>query len=179
MNTCMRVVATLSFVLLSEQAAAIPTLKNVVPIFHHPGNGSVNAGLLVEASTSLPVLIIAGGFTITCTTSTLPITAERRVTFTGFFGIDKSVAVPEVIPSTYPLPGWSNLPTGACAQCVMQYKGEAKDETSLSVRVGNQGIGVNFTLIPAGEQSLGNAILSDVCRSPRPRQCCTPGCVIP
>ena len=39
----------------------------------------------------------------------------------------------------------------------MQYKGEAKDETSLSVRVGNQGVGVNFTLIPAGEQSIGNA----------------------
>ena len=47
----------------------------------------------------------------------------------------------------------------------MQYKGEAKDETSLSVRVGNQGIGVNFTLIPAGEQSIGNAVLTNVCRS--------------
>ena len=46
---------------------------------------------------------------------------------------------------------------GSCGQCVMQYKGEAKDETSLSVRVGNQGVGVNFTLIPAGEQLLGNA----------------------
>ena len=60
----------------------------------------------------------------------------------------------------------------------MQYKGEAKDETSLSVRVGNQGIGVNFTLIPAGEQSIGNAVLTDVCRRGQ-RQCCTPGCVIP
>ena len=94
MNTCMRVLATLSFVLLSGHAAANPTLKNVVPIFHHPGNGSLNVGLLVEASTSLPVLIIAGGFTITCTTSTLPLTADRRATFTGFFGINEIAAGP-------------------------------------------------------------------------------------
>jgi hypothetical protein len=178
MNTCMRVLATLSFVLLAGHAAANATLKSVVPTFHQSNNGTLNAGLLVEASTSLPVLIIAGGFTITCTTSTLLQTAEGRATFTGFFGINQSLRVPEVVPSTYPVPGWSNLPMGACAQCVMQYKGEAKDETSLSVRVGNQGIGVNFTLIPAGEQSIGNAVIADVCRSRR-RQCCTPGCVIP
>ena len=94
MNTCMRVLATLSFVLLSGHAAANATLKNVVPTFHHPGNGALSAGLLVEASTSLPVLIIAGGFTITCTTSTLPLTAERRATFTGFFGHQQIVAGP-------------------------------------------------------------------------------------
>ena len=68
---------------------------------------------------------------------------------------------------------------GTCAgQCVMQYKGEAKDETNLSVRVGNQGVGVNFTLIPAGEQLARQTLLIDVCRL-RQRQCCTPGCAIP
>jgi hypothetical protein len=179
MNTCMRVLATLTFALLSGHAAANATLKNVIPTFYQStGGGTLNAGLFVEASTSLPVLVIAGGFTITCTSSTLPQTAERRATFTGFFGINESLRIPEVIPSNYLIPGWSSIPLGACGQCVMQYKGEAKDESSLSVRVGNQGIGVNFTLIPAGEQSIGNAVITDICRL-RQRQCCTPGCSIP
>ena len=179
MNTCMRALAALSLMLLSGHAAAIPTLKNVVPIFHQSTNGgTLNAGLTVEASTSLPVLIIAGGFTITCTSSTLPLMAEARATFTGFVGINETLRVPQVIPSTYLVPGWSSIPTGSCGQCVMQYKGEAKDETSLSIRVGNQGAGVSFTLIPAGEQLVGNTQLIDVCRL-RQRQCCTPLCAIP
>lgn len=178
MNICMRALAALSLMLLSGHAAAIPTLKSVVPTFHQSANGTLNAGLTVEASTSLPVLIIAGGFTITCTSSTLPQTAERRATFTGFVGISETLRIPQVIPSTYPIPGWSSIPMGSCGQCVMQYKGEAKDETSLSVRVGNQGVGVNFTLIPSGEQLIGNAQLIDVCRL-RQRQCCTPLCAIP
>jgi hypothetical protein len=171
--------AALFLLLLAGQAAAIPTLKSVTPTFSHTGsNSSLNAGLVVEASTSLPVLIIAGGFTITCTTSTLPLSAEGRQTFSGFFGVNQLLRIPAVVPSSYPVPGWSSIPMGSCGQCVMQYKGEAKDETSLSVRVGNQGAGVTFTLIPAGEQLLGNAQLIDVCRL-RQRQCCTPLCSIP
>jgi len=179
MNTCMRALAALGLMLLSGHAAAVATLKSVVPTFHQSASGStLNAGLAVEASTSLPVLIIAGGFTITCTSSTLPQTAERRATFTGFMGISETLRIPQVIPSTYLIPGWSSIPMGSCGQCVMQYKGEAKDETSLSVRVGNQGVGVNFTLIPAGEQLVGDVRLIDICRS-RQRQCCTPLCAIP
>ena len=178
MNTCTRALAALSLMLLSAHAAAVPILKSVTPTFHTGGNSTINAGVVVQASTSLPVLIIAGGFTITCTSSSLPQTAERRATFTGFFGINESLLVPEVLPSTYAIPGYTSIPTGSCAQCVMQYKCEAKDETSLSVRIGNQGVGASFTLIPAGEQLIGNAQVIDVCRL-RQRQCCTPLCSIP
>jgi len=179
MKTCKRVLATLTCLLLSGHAAALPTLKNVTSVFYQSGNGSLNAGLIVEASTSLPVLIIAGGFTITCTTSTLPQTTDRLATFTGFFGISESLLVPQVVPSSYPIPGWSSIPAGSCSgQCVMQYKGETRDETSLSVRVGGQGSGVSFTLIPAGEQSSSNAALLSICRSGQP-QCCTRGCQLP
>jgi len=179
MNTRLRIFATLACVLLSGHAAAVPTLKNVTPIFYQSGNGNLTAGLIVEASTSLPVLIISGGFTITCTTSTLPQTAERRATFTGFLGVNESLRIPDVVPSTYSIPGWSSIPAASCGgQCVMQYKGETRDETSLSVRIGNQGVGANFTLIPAGEQSVGNAILVNICRSGQP-QCCTRGCQLP
>lgn len=179
MNTCIRVLATLGCALLSGHAAAVPTLKNVTPVFYQSGNGTLNAGLIVEASTSLPVLIIAGGFTLTCTTSTIPQTTERRATFTGFFGIKESLRIPDVVPSAYSIPGWSSIPAGSCGgQCLMQYRGEARDETSLSVRIGNQGAGATFTLIPAGEQSAGNPILINVCRSGQP-QCCTRGCQLP
>jgi hypothetical protein len=179
MNTCMRVLATLGCVLLSGHAAAVPILKSLTPTFYQSGNANVYAGLIVEAQTSLPVLIIAGGFTITCTTSTLPQTAERLATYTGIFSVHESLHVPAVVPSAYPIPGWSSIPAGSCSgQCVMQYKGETRDETSLSVRIGNQGIGANFTLIPAGEQADGNAILINICRSGQP-QCCTRGCQLP
>jgi hypothetical protein len=179
MNSCIHVLATLSFALVAGHAAANPTLKNVIPTFYQSGNGSLSAGLIVEASTDLPVLVIAGGFTITCTTSTLPQTAERRATFTGFFGVHESLRIPDVVPSSYSIPGWSSIPAGSCGgQCVMQYKGETRDETSLSVRIGNQGVGASFTLIPSGEQSTGNAILLNICRSGQP-QCCTRGCQLP
>jgi hypothetical protein len=174
MNTCTRVLATLGCLLLSGHAAAVPTLKSTTPIFYQSGNGSLTAGLIVEASTSLPVLIIGG-----CTTSTLPQTAERMATFTGLFGVSESLRIPDVVPSAYSIPGWSSIPAGSCGgQCVMQYKAETRDETSLSIRIGNQGIGASFTLIPAGEQSVGNAVLVDICRSGQP-QCCTRGCQLP
>lgn len=179
MNMCMRAVAALSLMLLAGNAAAIPTLKSVTATFHQASSGgSVNAGVIVTAQTSLPVLIIAGGFTITCTSSSLPLTAEARQTFTGFLGVNETLRIPEVVPSRYSIPGFTNIAMGSCGQCVMQYKGEAKDETTLSVRVGNQGVGATFTLIPAGEQLVGNAQLIDVCRL-RQRQCCTPLCAIP
>lgn len=179
MNTRMRVLATLSLVLVCRHAAAIPELKVVTPTFNQTGSSSsLNVGLLVEAATSLPVLIIGGGFTITCTTSTLQQTAERRATYSAFLGPHEVLQIPEVVPSAYPVPGWSNLQIGACAQCIMQYKAEVRDETSLSIRVGSTGLGANFTLIPAGEQSKSDSILTDVCRLQQ-KQCCTLLCAIP
>jgi hypothetical protein len=181
MNTRLRIFATLSLVLVSGQAAALPTLRLVAPTFNQVSgsNGSLNAGLIVEASTDLLVLVIGGGFTITCNTSPLLTTAQRIASFSDFFGPHAVLRVPEVLPSTYPIPGWSSIPAGSCnGQCFMQYKGEARDETSLSVRVGSTGVGVNFSLIPAGEQMLGNTAFTNVCRTGRP-QCCTPACAIP
>jgi len=179
MNTLTRVFATLALVLTAGQAGAIPVLKSTTPFFFHTGTGNLNTSLIVEASTSLPVLIIAGGFTITCNTSSLQQTAERRMTFSSFFGPSAVLRIPEVTPSTYPIPGWASIPEGSCGgECVMQWKGEARDETSLSVRVGNAGVGAGFTLIPAGEQVTGNAILRTICRASRPK-CCTTTCSIP
>ena len=100
MNTRLRVLATLSLVLVSGQAAAIPTLHRVQPTFNQAGStGGVNAGLIVEASTSLPVLVIGGGFTITCNTSSLQHHAERFRTYSDFFGPHEVLLIPDVVPS--------------------------------------------------------------------------------
>ena len=178
MKTFTYILAALILASVAGQAAASPTLKRVQPTFYQSGNGNLSAGLIVEASTDLPVLIIAGGFTISCTTSSLTQTADRRATFVDFFGPDTALRIPDVVPSTYPIPGWSSIPAGACGECVLQFKGEALDSTSLQVRVGNAGVGASFTLVPPGEQSSGNSILINVCRSGRP-QCCTRGCQLP
>jgi hypothetical protein len=170
--------AALALAAVAGQAVANPTLRRVQPTFYQSSNSTLTAGLIVEASTDLPVLVIAGGFTITCSTSALSQTADRRATFVSFFGPHETLTIPEVVPSTYSIPNWSSIPTASCAgQCLMQYKGEAKDETSLSVRVGNAGVGVSFTLIPAGEQMRGDAVIASICRSGKP-QCCTPKCSI-
>jgi hypothetical protein len=84
-----------------------------------------------------------------------------------------------VVPSVYPIPGWASVPEETCgAECAMEYTAEARDESSLSIRVGSAGVGAGFTLIPQGTQSEGNTILSNICRTSRPR-CCTPLCSIP
>lgn len=179
MNTRMRALVALSLIFFGALASANPILRTVAPTFYQSGNSSVTAGLIVEASTDLPLLVVGGGFTISCSTSSLQHTAERLMTFTGFFGPWAVVQVPQVVPSTYAIPGWSSIPVGSCAgQCVMQYKGEARDETSLQIRVGGTGVGANFTLIPAGEQRAGNSRLINICRSGQP-QCCTRGCQLP
>ncbi|HJY36784.1 MAG TPA: hypothetical protein VJ299_04930, partial [Steroidobacteraceae bacterium] len=103
MNTRMRVFATLSLILVCRHAAAIPELRVVTPTFNQTGaNSGLNVGLLIEAATSLPVLVIGGGFSITCTSSTLQQTAERRATYSAFLGPHEVLRIPEVVPSVYP-----------------------------------------------------------------------------
>ena len=179
MKTWIRPCATLSCLLVAGHAAAIPNLKQVTPVFSQAGNDALNAGLTIEASTSLPVLVIAGGFSLICSTSSFVQPVQRLMTFSSFLGPNETLRIPEVQPSTYTIPNWSSIPAGTCdAQCMMQWTAEATDATSLSVRIGNTGAGAQFTLIPQGTQSVGDVRIANVCRSGRP-QCCTPLCVIP
>lgn len=179
MKIWIHVCAALACALVSGHAAAIATLKKATPVFYQSSNSTLMAGLTVEASTSLPILVIAGGFTITCSTSPLAQPVQRRMTYSGFMGVNETLRVPEVVPSPYTIPSWSSIPAGTCSgQCLMQWTAEAEDQTTLSIRIGNTGAGAQFTLIPQGVQSVGDVRLANICRSGRP-QCCTPGCVIP
>jgi hypothetical protein len=179
MKTWIRFCAALSCALVWGHAAAIPTLKKATPVFYQSGQGTLAAGLTVEASTSLPVLVIAGGFSIICSTSSFVQPVQRRLTFSSFLGPSETLRIPEVVPSIYTIPNWSSIPAGTCtAQCMMQWTAEATDATDLSIRIGNTGAGAQFTLIPQGTQSVGDVRLTNVCRTGRP-QCCTPMCLIP
>lgn len=178
MNKFTCILAALGLAAVAGQAVAVPTLHRVQPTFAQNGNSNLFAGLIVEASTDLPVLVIAGGFTITCSTGALRQTAERLATYVDFFGPRETLNIPGALPASYSIPGWSSIPPTTCGgQCIMQYKGEARDETSLSVRIGSAGVGVSFTLIPAGEQMIGNVVSTSICRSGKP-VCCTPKCAI-
>jgi hypothetical protein len=179
MNIFMRLFATLGLILAAGPASAIPVLIRVAPSFFHTGTGNLNTSLIIEASTSLPVLVIGGGFTIACNTSTLQQKAQRMQTYSSFFGPHETLRVPAVVPSTYPIPGWASIPEGSCTgECTLEYTAETRDETSLSIRVGSTGLGANFTLIPQGLQSTGDTILRNICRASRPK-CCLSTCSIP
>jgi hypothetical protein len=173
-----RVLFALCLVLGAAQALAVPNLRRVDATFSDGGNGTLYAGLIIEATSPLPVLAVGGGFTIRCSTSTLLLTAERFDTVNNFIGTHLVVNVPNVNPSSYGVPRWSSVPTGSCsAQCTMQYNGEARDESNTQVTIGSIDSGVTFTLIPDGQVSMGDTRLINICRGGRP-QCCTPGCRI-
>jgi hypothetical protein len=165
--------------LFGAQAFAIPNLRRVEATFTSGSdNGIVHAGMVVEATSSLPVLSVGGGFTIRCSTSTLLLTAERFETVSNFVGTHLVLNVPPVTPSTYTVPRWPSIPAGSCTQCTMQYNGEARDESNTQMTIGGVGSGVTFTLIPDGQVSMGNTHMINVCRRGRP-VCCTPGCQLP
>jgi hypothetical protein len=173
-----RILFALCLLHAAAQALAIPNLRRVEAVFGDAGNGNLIAGVVVEATSSLPVLGVGGGFTIRCSTSTLILTAERFDTASNFLGTHIVLNVPSAMPSSYPVPRWSSVPTGSCnAQCTMQYNGEARDESNSQMTIGGVGTGVTFTLIPDGQASMGDTRLINVCRGGRP-QCCTPGCQI-
>ena len=151
MNTCLRILGALTLVLLSGHAAAIPTLKKVKPTFFQSRQQHAQCGADRRGETDLLVLVLAGGFTITCSISSLQHERRGPSTFSDFFGPDASPAHTVGGPSTYGIPGWSSIPAGTCGgQCVMQYKGEAKDETSLSVRIGSDRRGRELRAHPRG-----------------------------
>lgn len=163
--------------LLAAQSHAAPTLNIYTYAGRQVGNSSVSAGLIVSSGTyALGTLTVAGGWTVSCP-HTSQINLERTGGSTNYIpGLHNTatVYVPETVPSTRTLPGWSNIPTASCVDCTFAYKGSAV-EASASISVGS---GVNFTLPPAAQASLTDQTVFQFCRGGTP-QCCTDGCYIP
>jgi hypothetical protein len=168
-----------SILLVSGHASAIPVLMQYIVTFSNSGS-SLAAGLTIDArTTDAPRLVVAGGYTIRCGSSSLEIVAENHSTLTGFTASRIAITVPVVSPAGYPVLGWSSIPAASCTQCAMQHKYQVRDETTTTASIGIAGTGVNFTLVPTGEiGATDTAVLSNVCKGGTP-QCCTPGCSLP
>lgn len=140
------------------------------------GTSTISAGLIAGASTVWTTVTVAGGWTIQCTFTSGQLNAERSdSSFSVFGGASLSVFVPVVVPSTYQLPGWSNLPTTSCGDCTFYYKALGRDGSG-SISAGTAGF--NITLTPGAEALYANTSVFQFCRAGQP-QCCTPGCQQP
>jgi hypothetical protein len=161
-----------ALLLTASQAHAIPDMSIYPYQARHTGGGNVSVGLIVSAATPWHTVSVAGGWTIRCGFTPLELNAQREASaFAPFGGASATVYVPSVVPSTYLIPGWSNLTTASCGQCTHLYKGSARDG---SARI-SFGAGVNFQLTLDGEPNIANTSTFEVCRGGRP-QCCTDGC---
>jgi hypothetical protein len=139
MNTkLIRAFLALGIFFACGQASAIPVLMQYIVIFSNSGD-TLGAGLSIDAmTTDTSRLIIAGGFTIRCSYSSLQIDAENHSLLTGFTQVRFVVKVPgppALSPSSYPVLGYSQIPAASCADCTMTHHWEARDETTLSASV--------------------------------------------
>lgn len=174
-----RTLLALFSLFLAGQASAIPVLNSVGFAFGQSGQNALAVAVVVDAETTASLLSVGGGFTVICDSSpSLPIMDQLQDTKSNFLGVRIILQVPLVIPKIYPVPGWSNIPAASCGQCLMHYKGEARDETNTQFHIGFQGTGVTFSLIPTGQVNLTSTAFASVCKGGRP-QCCTPGCQLP
>jgi hypothetical protein len=82
--------------------------------------------------------------------------------------------VPTTVPSTYLLPGWSNIPASTCVDCTFRTRGSVVS-TSASIKFG---VGASFMLSPGAERTSDNQFSFQFCRGGRP-VCCTDGCTLP
>jgi hypothetical protein len=173
MRTKILMIAAL--LLTAAQAQAIPELAIYPYQARQAGAGSVSAGLIVSAATAWHTISVAGGWTIRCGFTPLELNAQQEASDSRLLGgASATVYVPAVVPSTYTLPGWSNLTTASCGHCTHYYKGSARDG---SARIAF-GAGVNFQLTLDGQPNVANTSTFQFCRGGRP-VCCTDRCFIP
>ena len=138
----------------------------------------LNAGLIVEARPSLPVLIIGGGFTITCTSSPLPQTAERRATLAASSAPEEAADTPGR-PQHVSDSGMVEHSDGNLRRPVrdaIQGRGEGRNQSAGPRR--QSGRRRELHAHSGRRAVLGNSMLINICRL-RQRQCCTPLCAIP
>jgi hypothetical protein len=175
-----RTLALAVLLLLAAHAHATPTLS----IYTYPGrqvsSSSVSAGVIVSSGTdgveAIGTLTVGGGWTVSCP-YTSPINVQLSNSSTNWIpGRPNTLTlyVPTTVPSTYLLPGWSNIPTARCVDCTFAFRGSAV-ATSASL---GAGLGANFRLSPEAERTVNDQTSFQFCRGGRP-VCCTDGCTLP
>jgi hypothetical protein len=136
----------------SPHAYAVTLQVIPFPINQVADTGQVTFGHTVVASTSMNRLTASGTYRISCNRSeTQPLTGQRTLSasqVTG--GITLYVTVPETVPATRTLPGFTSVPRGTDLTCTYEWTARAVEGT---YSIGGGGIGI---VIGGEERADGN-----------------------
>jgi hypothetical protein len=143
----------LSAALFASPHAQAVTLQVVpFPIYQIADTGQVSFGHTVVASTSMNRLTASGSYNISCNRSeTQPLVGQRTLSDSKVIGgITLYVTVPESVPATRSLPGFTSVPRGTDMTCTYEWTARAVEGT---YSIGGGGIGI---VIGGEERADGN-----------------------
>lgn len=112
----------------SAPTLAAPTLKTtVLPIYQVGTGAGVSLGHVVEASTLYNRLTAGGTYSASCASAQmLPTTGQRFLTSDGLLGgRSLTVTIPEWVPATINMPGFSSLTRGTTVSCTYTWTSRA------------------------------------------------------
>jgi hypothetical protein len=112
----------------SGPALAAPTLRTtVLPIYQIGSGAGVSLGHVVVASTVYNRLTAGGTYTASCASSQMmPATGQRFLSSDGITGgRSLTVTVPEWVPATVNMPGFTSLTRGSTVTCTYNWTSRA------------------------------------------------------
>ena len=120
--------AALELLAGSKPALAAPTLRTtVLPIYQVGTGAGVSLGHVVEAWTAYNRLTAGGSYVASCASSQMmPTTGQRFLSSDGFTGgRSLTVTIPEWVPATVNMPGFSSLTRGTTVTCTYTWTSRA------------------------------------------------------
>jgi hypothetical protein len=127
--------------LFGAQAASALNMQVIVSNISQSGyTSSINLGHTVLASTPFNRLIAGGTFVVRCIDPrTSAITGQRTLSSALQFGNSLYVTIPEQLPTTRMLPGFTSVPKGVQISCTYDWTARAAEAT-YSIGIGGFGI---------------------------------------
>lgn len=137
----------------AQPASAIDMQVIVSSINQVAYTSSINLGHTIYAHTPMNRLVAGGSFSVHCSDSrTGPINGQRTLSSEQQFGNTLYVTIPEVLPTTRMLPGFTQLPKGTQISCTYDWTARAVEST-YSIGIGGLGI-----TIGGGERADGATV---------------------
>jgi len=126
----------------AHAASALNMQVYVQSISQSAYTSSVNLGHTVLASTPYNRLIAGGTFVVRCTDPrTGTISGQRTLSSAQFTGNTLYVTIPELLPTTRLLPGFTQLPKGVQISCSYDWTARASEG---SYTIGAGGVGITI-----------------------------------
>jgi len=165
---------------ITGHAMAVPKLKMVHTFHQESETDKIYARVLVEAESDWALLQVDGEFTIQCGTSHIKLMSSARDTHYNLLGPELILNPGGSGQHSHSIPNWSSIPAGTCGgagQCVMYYKGEARDKVAEASVPGME----DFDLGADGEISVEDNVSIEICKGDEMHepQTSPPGCEMP